>query len=41
MVGRLGCIKDHVYVFMSNGVVAQGSEAWVHLEGILREVYGG
>jgi hypothetical protein len=38
---RLGCIRDHVYVVMSNGVVAQGYVTWVHFEGILREVYGG
>jgi len=38
---RLGHIKDHVYVVMFSGEVQQGSEAWQHLEEVLREVHGG
>jgi len=38
---RLGCIRDHIYVVMSSGVIAQGSPEWVHLKEVLREVHGG
>lgn len=38
---RLGRIRDHVYVVMVSGVVEQGSEEWLQLEGILGEVHGG
>jgi hypothetical protein len=34
-------IRDHVYVAMSSGVIAQGSPEWVHLEEVFREVRGG
>jgi len=37
----LGRIRDHVYVVMSSGVIAQGSPECVHLEVVLTEVYGG
>jgi hypothetical protein len=37
----LTCIRDRVYAVMYSGVVPQGSEAWKHLEEVLREVYGG
>ena len=38
--GRLDHIRDHVYVVMSSGEVQQRSEAWKHLEEVLREVHG-
>jgi len=41
LAGRLGRIRDHVYVVMSSGVIARGSFEWVHLEDVLREVHGG
>ena len=34
-------IRNHVYVVMSSGVIAQGSAEWVHLEEVLRELHGG
>ena len=39
--GRLDRIRDHVYAVMSSGEVQQRSEAWKHLEEVLREVHGG
>ena len=39
--GRLGHIRDLVYDVMPSGEVQRGSEAWQHLEEVLREVYGG
>ena len=39
--GRLGSIKDHVFAVMTSGEVQQGSEAWNHLEEILKEVHDG
>jgi len=41
LTGRLSRIRDHVYIVMSSGVIAQWSPQWVHLEGILIKVYGG
>jgi hypothetical protein len=40
LCGRLGHIKDHVYVVMSSGVMPQRYPEWVHLEEVLREVHG-
>jgi len=34
-------IRDHVYVVMSSVLVPRGSEAWQHLEEVLREVHDG
>jgi hypothetical protein len=34
--GRLGRIRDHMYVVMSSGVVSRGFEEWQHLEEVLR-----
>ena len=34
-------IRDHIYVVMSSDLVPRGSEAWKHLEGVLREVHDG
>ena len=39
--GRLGRIRNHVYVVMSSGMVPQGSEEWSYFEEVLREVHGG
>ena len=37
--GRLSRIRDHEYVVMSSGEVQQGSEAWQHIEEVLRDVH--
>jgi hypothetical protein len=41
LFGRLGHIRDHVYVVMSSGVIAQESPEWVHLEEVVIEGHGG
>ena len=38
---RMSCIRDHVYVLMSSGLVPRGSEEGQHLEDVLKEVHDG
>ena len=39
--GRLSRIRDHIYAVMSSDLVPRGSEAWQHLEEVLKEVHDG
>jgi len=38
---RMSRIRDHDYVVMSSDLVPRGSEAWQHLEEVLKEVHDG